>query len=63
MSKDLAQRVEIKKLPNSSTDHLPVLAKFESIQKKKKIYTKEIKKRSMKNFSAQKWQDTLATKD
>ena len=32
-------------------------------QPKKEIFSRGITKRSLKNFTAQKWRDTLATKD
>ena len=36
-SKDLVQTIKFKKLSNSATDHLPVVAKVEMEQPKKKI--------------------------
>ena len=62
-SKVLAQSIEFKKLSNSATDHLPVVAKLEIEQPKNKIFSREVTKRSLKNFTAQRWRETLATKD
>ena len=52
------KRTETKKLPNSATDHLLVICSIkDSIGKTK--YTRKITKRSMKNFTAEKWNEEL----
>ena len=62
-SKNLAINIDVLKLANSSTDHVPVVAKLNTKPKGKKLFTREIRERSMKNFSMENWRDTLAKKD
>ena len=61
-SKTLEDKLEVKKLPNGSSDHNPVITKFQKPYTKK-IYLKSITKRSMKNFSKSNWNTVLRKQD
>ena len=50
------------KLATSSSDHVPVIISLK-INPSNKTYLKRIKKRSMKNFTNEKWLEVLATKN
>ena len=67
-SKSVSQRIsKIRTLDNSSSDHYPVLVKYEAgkdvINNNKNSYKKKITKRSMKNFRDDKWNEILNRKD
>ena len=59
---NMTNKITINKLDNSSSDHVPVVVRLESAQKHK-IYTKKITKRSLKNFSQENWNKSLASKN
>ena len=48
------------KLEDSSSDHVPVLCK---LKYKKKTYTRQIRKRTLKDFSEERWNEILHSKD
>ena len=62
-SKGIKEKIECRTLPNSSTDHLPVVTTYAMGLTPAKIYSKQITKRSLKNFNEQSWNRSLATKD
>ena len=53
---------EITKIENSSSDHLPVIISISSIYKKK-IYTRQVTKRTFKNFNKENWNAELNRQD
>ena len=61
-SENLEDRVEVKKLLNSATDHLPVIAecRFET---SKVSHKRTVTKRSFKGFTAEAWNNCLAQQD
>ena len=61
-SSELGRNLSIKSLKNSSTDHLPVICQIRSIPKILP-YTRKITKRSLKNFTEEGWNESLANKD
>ena len=63
ISTDLKMRAEVFKLETSSTDHVPIIAKILLKRKHKKFLNKKIKKRSMKNFNVNNWNNCLASKN
>ena len=54
--------VEIKKLKNSSSDHVPVVASFVT-NKKIPIHNSAITKRSQKLFTKERWNESLASRN
>ena len=62
ISPTLNEDVEYRKLPNNSTDHVPILCNINCIQNKK-IFTRIIYKRSLKNFSSKEWNEKLLEND
>ena len=62
-SKSLDTRLDITTLTNGSSDHNLVLTTIRKNINKNKRYIRKITKRSMKNFSMDKWNATLRKKD
>ena len=66
-SEDLVSNLRLAKLDNSSTDHLPIVAKLElscdNKSSRKKQKAKSIWKRSMRNFTKTRWLDCLRYRD
>ena len=60
-SANLEEEIKWEKLATSSSDHVPVLTSLK-ISPNNKTYIKRIKKRSMKNFTTEKWLEVLAAK-
>ena len=58
----MSNNVQVKKLSNSSSDHVPVIASFKTNQKLPKHISK-VTKRSQKLFSKERWNSCLASKD
>ena len=58
---NLEEEIRWEKLATSLSDHVPVLTSLK-ISPNNKTYLKRIKKRSMKNFTTEKWLEVLATK-
>ena len=58
-SETIEKSVRVRKLPTSSTDHLPVLISY-SLDKNKVEYKRAITKRSYKNFTKERWNTCLA---
>ena len=61
VSQDLEKKIKTRKLEESSTDHLPIIAELENGPEKKKK-PRIIVRRSMKNFTQKKWTECLAMK-
>ena len=61
-SKEIFNTNEIRKLNNSATDHLPVVCRRKQDSKQQR-YEKKITKRSLKNFTEEKWRERLADID
>ena len=61
-SSNLQNKLEIKCLDNSSSDHLPVICKFRSLTKMLP-HTRKITKRCLKNFSEEKWTNSLDNRE
>ena len=57
----MEEEISYKKMGTSSSDHLPVITNLK-ISERNKTYLKKIKKRSMKNFTAEKWMAVLESK-
>ena len=56
------QKVEIKKLSNFSSDHMPIIASFATNQKIP-TYNLTVTKRSQKLFTNERWNASLASKN
>jgi hypothetical protein len=54
--------IKVKKLPNSATDHLPVITQY-SLDKNKVKYKHSITKRSYKTFTKERWNKSQASQD
>ena len=61
-SSSIKDLIQVKKLKNSSTDHLPVVAYY-NLAKTKPSYKRTITKRSYKNFTAERWNSCLENQD
>ena len=61
-SNGIKEKILCKTLANSSTDHLPVVTTYAMGRPITKIYTKQITKRSLKNFNEQSWNKCLVSK-
>ena len=61
-SEILKDRVQVTKLQNSATDHLPVIVKYR-IEAVKVIHKHTITKRSFKGFTTESWNSCLAQQD
>ena len=61
-SSDLGNKIITDTLKNSSSDHLPIVCEIRSIPKSLP-YTKKVEKRSLRNFSEERWNDCLSKKD
>ena len=62
LSENLKTLVKTQIINNSSSDHLPVTTCLRT-SVNKKVYKREITKRSMKNFTNSNWNEVLASKD
>ena len=62
VSGTLKDLVEVKKLPHSATDHVPVITSYKLSRTNLK-YTHSITKRSFKNFTTKSWNESLAQQD
>ena len=63
-SSSIQKLLKVKKLVNSSTDHVPVVINLDlDIKKDKSKFKQKITKRSFKNFSNEAWNASLASKD
>ena len=58
-SETIQALINVKKLPNSATDHLPVISAY-SLDKNKVIFKHSITKRSFKDFTKENWNESLA---
>ena len=56
------KNIECKKLTQSSTDHLPILCEIR-FKKPAARFVHEIRKRSYKTYTKEKWNECLAKKD
>ena len=61
-SENLSLKIVIKKLSNATSDHVPVMTSLLT-NKQKQTYERKIRKRSMKNFSSEKWNKCIAEKN
>ena len=62
VSESMVNRIQVKKLQNSATDHLPVIAEY-CIKASKDSYKHAITKRSFKGFTTEAWNCCLAQQD
>ena len=62
VSESMVNRIQVKKLQNSATDHLPVIAEY-CIKASKDSYKHAITKRSFKGFTTETWNCCLAQQD
>ena len=62
-SKSIKDRIECKISEVSATDHVPVITSYKIGKSRAKIYSKNITKRCLKNFSESSWNQCLATKN
>ena len=64
LSKNIEDAITVKKLINSSTDHVPVLTSLNiDIKKDGSKFKRKVTKRSLKNFSVQAWNESLTKKN
>ena len=62
VTEKLAKEIEARKSEESSMDHVPIIAMLKN-EKKQKQKQKTIVKRSMKNFTEQRWKECLVRKN
>ena len=62
VSKSINNLVDTRKVLNSASDHYPVIMAYTTTAPKK-IFKKQITKRSLKNFNKEDWNKTLQSKD
>ena len=62
VSTELANEIGARKSEESSTDHVPIIAELKN-ERKQKQKQKTIIKRSMKNFTEQRWKECLVRKN
>jgi hypothetical protein len=60
--KEMEPRMTVRKLEKSATDHLPIIAELRIKVEQQRTKTKKITKRSMKNFTKERWNICLANK-
>ena len=53
-------RIVYKTLKNSATDHVPVKLSYTTCSKNTKLYSHQIQKRCLKNFTSEGWRNCLA---